>query len=140
MFGYLCIFYFIELDEYQIIDSNSIIQPTNPPVFFLQKWNDFKHKKAWKLLEMANKCNNSKLAWAATQQLTTMIHLKGFCLFVLYLCIYIYFTFFFFFLDADFQHLAQMSQAHTMIGLARSPNANPKFFLPSRNMSWTKDV
>lgn len=67
----------VELDEYQIIDSNSIIQPTNPPVFFLQKWNDFKHKTAWKLLEMANKSKNSKIAWAATQQLTSMIHLKG---------------------------------------------------------------
>lgn len=68
----------IELDEYQIIDSNSIIQPTNPPVFFLQKWNDFKHKKAWKLLEITNKYKNSKLSWVATSQLTTMTdHLKG---------------------------------------------------------------
>lgn len=67
----------IELDEYQIIDSNSIIQPTNPPVFFLQKWNDFKHKKAWKLLEIINNCKNSKLGVAATQRLTTMVHLKG---------------------------------------------------------------
>lgn len=74
------LFYFMiytELDEYQIIDSNSIIQPTNPPVFFLQKWNDFKHKKAWKLLEIINNCKNSKLALAATQRLTTMVHLKG---------------------------------------------------------------
>lgn len=72
-----CTVVHLELDEYQIIDSNSIIQPTNPPVFFLQKWNDFKHKKAWKLLEMINKCNNIKLSWAATQRLTTMVHLKG---------------------------------------------------------------
>ncbi|KAL4120623.1 hypothetical protein QTP88_013281 [Uroleucon formosanum] len=109
---------FTELDEYQIIDSNSIIQPTNPPVFFLQKWNDFKHKKAWKLLEITNKYKNSKLSWVATSQLTTMTdHLK----------------------NADFQHLAQMSEAHTLVGLARSSNANPKFFLPPRNLSWTKD-
>lgn len=33
-----------------------------------------------------------------------------------------------------------MSEAHTLIGLARSANANPKLFLPPRNMSWTKDV
>lgn len=33
-----------------------------------------------------------------------------------------------------------MSEAHTLIGLARSSNANPKFFLPPRNISWTKDV
>lgn len=45
-----------------------------------------------------------------------------------------------FVLDSDFQHLAQMSQAHTIVGLARSVNANPKFFLPPRKMSWTKDV
>jgi len=45
-----------------------------------------------------------------------------------------------FILDSDFQHLAQMSQAHTLVGLARSPNANPKFFLPPRNISWTKEV
>ncbi|VVC24482.1 Armadillo-type fold,Armadillo-like helical,Alpha/Beta hydrolase fold [Cinara cedri] len=108
---------FTELDEYQIIDSNSIIQPTNPPVFFLQIWNDFKHKTAWKLLEMANKSKNSKIALAATQKLTSMVHLK----------------------DSDFQHLAQMSQPHTLVGLARSANVNPKFFLPPRNMSWTKD-
>ncbi|KAE9537664.1 hypothetical protein AGLY_006687 [Aphis glycines] len=108
---------FTELDEYQIIDSNSIIQPTNPPVFFLQKWNDFKHKKAWKLLEITNKYKNSKLSWVATSRLTTMNDLK----------------------DSDFQHLAQMSHAHTLVGLARSTNVNPKFFLPPRNISWTKD-
>ncbi|XP_025423884.1 protein SERAC1 isoform X2 [Sipha flava] len=66
---------------------------------------------------MINKCKNSKLAWAATQRLTTMVHLK----------------------DSDFQHLAQMSQAHTLVGLARSANANPKFFLPPRKINWTKD-
>lgn len=33
-----------------------------------------------------------------------------------------------------------MSEAHTLIGLARSTNANPKFFLPPRKTSWTKDV
>lgn len=53
--------------------------------------------------------------------------------------LYLYLTFFFI-LDADFQHLAQMSEAHTLVGLARSSNANPKFFLPPRNLSWTKDV
>lgn len=73
----MCTIIFIELDEYQIIDNNSIIQPTNPPVFFLQKWNDLKHKKAWKLLEMVNKCNNAKLSWVATQRLTNTVHLKG---------------------------------------------------------------
>lgn len=26
---------------------------------------------------MINKCKNSKLSWAATQRLTSMIHLKG---------------------------------------------------------------
>lgn len=108
---------FTELDEYQIIDSNSIIQPTNPPVFFLQKWNDFKHKKAWKLLEITNKYKNSKLSWVATSRLTTMNDLK----------------------DSDFQHLAQMSHAHTLVGLARSTNVNPKFFLSPRNISWTKE-
>lgn len=45
-----------------------------------------------------------------------------------------------FVLDSDFQHLAQMSKAHTMVGLARSANANPKFFLPPRKISWTRDV
>jgi hypothetical protein len=45
-----------------------------------------------------------------------------------------------FILDSDFQHLAQMSQAHTLVGLARSANANPKFFLPPRKINWTKDV
>lgn len=33
-----------------------------------------------------------------------------------------------------------MSQAHTSVGLARSADVNPKFFLPPRKMSWTKDV
>lgn len=33
-----------------------------------------------------------------------------------------------------------MSHAHTIIGLARSSNVNPKFFLPPRKMSWSKNV
>lgn len=33
-----------------------------------------------------------------------------------------------------------MSEAHTLISLARSDNVNPKFFLPPRNTSWTRDV
>lgn len=45
-----------------------------------------------------------------------------------------------FILDSDFQHLAQMSHAHTLVGLARSTNVNPKFFLSPRNISWTKEV
>lgn len=87
---------------------------------------------------MINKCNSSKLTLAATQRLKTMIHLKGkqrFLMITFKKCIY-----FVFILDSDFQHLAQMSQAHTLVGLARSPNVNPKFFLAPRNMSWTKDV
>lgn len=45
-----------------------------------------------------------------------------------------------FILDSDFQHLAQMSEAHTLVGLARSANVNPKFFLPPKKINWSKDV
>ncbi|XP_050420372.1 protein SERAC1-like isoform X2 [Adelges cooleyi] len=108
---------FTDLDEYRIIDSNGLLQPTNPLVYFFQIWNKIKFKKAVKLLELCNNCNNSKISLAATHRLATMAYLK----------------------DADCQYIAQMSKAHTMVGFARTNNVHRSFFLPPRKSRWTKN-
>ncbi|XP_050544988.1 protein SERAC1 [Daktulosphaira vitifoliae] len=108
---------FTEFDEYQIIDSNSILKPTNPLVYILQLWNDIKYKKAVKLLELSNNSTNKKISIVANHHLATMAHLKR----------------------SDCYQIAQMSNAHTMVGFARTSNVNPNFFLPPKKSKWSRD-